>query len=132
MGVSQHESRCRSHRCCAGRVTAHRAGKVWIVDLGMAAKVRPAVVLSIPPSDTERALVTLVPHTTSLRASRLEVETQVAFLKPGGFDAQGLVTIPFARLVRPVGQLKPHELAAVECAVCSWLGIPRPERTGAG
>jgi mRNA interferase MazF len=33
---------------------------VWIVDLGMAAKVRPAVVLSVPLDDTDRALVTLV------------------------------------------------------------------------
>jgi mRNA interferase MazF len=107
-------------------------GEVWIVDLGLAAKVRPAVVLSVPPSDTERALVTLVPHTTSLRPSRFEVETKVPFLKPGGFDAQGLVTVPFPRLVRPIGQLKPNDLAAVERAVCSWLGIVRQEREGAG
>ena len=99
-------------------------GEVWIVDLGLAAKVRPAVVLSVPPSETERALVTLVPHTTSLRGSRFEVATRVTFLKEGAFDAQGLITVPFARLVRPIGQLKPHELAGVERAVRSWLGIP--------
>lgn len=67
--------------------------------------------------------MTLVPHTASLRASRFEVETKVAFLKPGAFDAQGLVTVPLARLVRPIGQLKPHELASVERAVCSWPGL---------
>jgi mRNA interferase MazF len=105
---------------------------VWIVDLGLAAKVRPAVVLSVPPNDTERALVTLVPHTTSLRATRFEVATKVAFLKPGAFDAQGLVTVPFARLVRPIGNLKPHELAEVERIVCSWLGIAGPSGGGAG
>jgi mRNA interferase MazF len=55
-------------------------GEVWIVDLGVAAKVRPALVLSVPPSDTERALVTMVPHTTSLRGSRFEVATRVSFL----------------------------------------------------
>jgi mRNA interferase MazF len=96
---------------------------VWIVDLGLAAKVRPAVVVSISPSDTERALVTLVPHTTSLRNSRFEVPTKISFLKPGAFDAQGLVTVPFARLVRSIGQLKASELAAVERAICAWLGI---------
>jgi mRNA interferase MazF len=98
-------------------------GEVWIVDLGLAAKVRPALVLSVPPNDTERALVTLVPHTTSLRGTRFEVPTQVSFLKPGGFDAQSIVTVPFARLVRPLGRLKPNELAAVERSVCGWLGI---------
>lgn len=35
-------------------------GEVWLVDLGMAAKVRPAVVISVPADDTDRALVTLV------------------------------------------------------------------------
>ncbi len=46
-------------------------GEVWLVDLGLAAKVRPAVVLSVPAEDVDRALVTLVPHTTSLRSSQL-------------------------------------------------------------
>jgi mRNA interferase MazF len=105
---------------------------VWIVDLGMVAKVRPAVVLSVPPHDVDRALVTLVPHTTSLRGSRFEVPTKLPFLKPGGFDAQGLVTVPLVRLVRPIGQLKSQDLTSVEQAVCAWLGIsaPRSEKAG--
>jgi mRNA interferase MazF len=98
----------------------------------MAAKVRPALVVSVPPGATERALVTPVPHTTSLRGSRFEVVSNVPFLKPGAFDAQGLVTIPFVKLVRPLGKLKPEELASVERAVCSWLGIAVPASGGAG
>jgi mRNA interferase MazF len=47
-----------------------RRGEVWLVDLGMAAKVPPAVVISVPAADSDRALVTLVPHTTSPRQSR--------------------------------------------------------------
>lgn len=98
-------------------------GEVWIVDLGLAAKVRPALVLSVPADDVDRALVTLVPHTTSLRGSRFEVQTGTPFLKPGGFDAQGLVTVPFVRLVRALGHVRPQDLALVEKAVCRWLGI---------
>jgi hypothetical protein len=45
-------------------MSAPRRGEVWLVDLGMAAKVRPALVISVPAADTDRALVTLVPHTT--------------------------------------------------------------------
>jgi len=30
-------------------------GEVWLVDLGMAAKVRPALVISIPAEDIDRA-----------------------------------------------------------------------------
>lgn len=31
-------------------------GEVWLVDLGMAAKVRPCVVVSVPFADEDRAL----------------------------------------------------------------------------
>lgn len=69
-------------------------GDVWLVDLGLAAKVRPCLVLSVPVAEHDRALVTVVAHTTSPRASRFEVAISVRFLRPGVFDAQNLVTIP--------------------------------------
>ena len=50
-----------------------RRGEVWLVDLGMAAKARPAVVLSIPFLDNERALYAIVPHTTATRGGRFEL-----------------------------------------------------------
>ena len=46
-------------------------GEVWLVDLGMAAKTRPCLVLNVPAGDTDRALATLVPHTTSTRGFSL-------------------------------------------------------------
>ena len=100
-------------------------GEVWLVDLGLAAKVRPSVVLSVAPTDLERALVTLVPHTTSLRGTRFEASTQVRFLKPGSFDAQSIVTVPFVRLMRRLGRLSSTELGTVEDAVVRWLGLSR-------
>ncbi len=39
-------------------------GEVWLADLGIAAKVRPGLILSVPPESQDRVLVTLVPHTT--------------------------------------------------------------------
>jgi mRNA interferase MazF len=51
-------------------MTAPERGEVWLVDLGMAAKVRPCVVFSIPVLDTERALTTSIAHTTSIRGTR--------------------------------------------------------------
>ena len=44
--------------------------------------------------------VTVVPHTTALRGSRFEVTVSARYLKAGGFDAQGIVTIPAVRLIR--------------------------------
>jgi len=97
------------------------------VDLGLAAKVRPGVVMSIPAADVDRALVTLVPHTTSARGSRLEATVSVPFLQSGVFDAQNLVTIPHAKLIRNLGKLSPPQLAAVERAVALWLGLALEE-----
>ncbi len=57
-----------------------------MVDLGLAAKVRPCLVLSIPALDQDRALVTLVSHTTSVRGTRFEVSLNVPFLHAGAFD----------------------------------------------
>lgn len=94
-----------------------------MVDLGLAAKVRPCLILSIPASDQDRALVTLVPHTTSSRGSRFEATVNVTFLHSGVFDAQSLVTIPHAKLVRKLGSLTREQLSAVELSVRKWLGL---------
>ena len=93
------------------------------MDLGLAAKVRPCLVLSVPPSELDRALVTLVPHTTSLRESRFEVAFSVSFLRPGAFDAQNLVTVPHAKLLRSLGKLSAAQLTDVEAKVSIWLGL---------
>lgn len=97
---------------------------VWLVDLGMIAKVRPCLVLSIPADDdNDRVLTTLVPHTTSTRNSRFEVPSNVRFLKPGAFDAQNLVTIPSVKLIRRMGRLPDDQMQSVETAVLTWLGF---------
>src|SRR5206468_4062962 len=48
-------------------------GSVWLVDLGIVAKIRPCLVLSVPTDPQDRVLVTLVPHTTSVQGARFEV-----------------------------------------------------------
>jgi len=99
-------------------------GDVWLVDLGMVAKVRPCLVLSIPADeDNDRVLATLVPHTTSTRDSRFEVASNVRFLKSGAFDAQNIITIPTVKLVRRLGTLPDDQLTSVEQLVKLWLGF---------
>lgn len=101
-----------------------KRGEVWLVDLGMTAKVRPCLVLNIPADDdNDRVLSTLVPHTTSVHGSRFEVESDVRFLKSGVFDAQNLITIPSVKLIRILGRLPDRQLAEVESAVKRWLGL---------
>jgi mRNA interferase MazF len=100
-----------------------RRGEVWLVDLGMAAKVRPCLVMSLPALEQDRALVTLIPHTTSTRNSRFEVPIEQRFLRKGAFDAQNIITIPTVKLLRKIGSLSDAELNLVEKSVRKWLGI---------
>jgi mRNA interferase MazF len=98
-------------------------GEVWLVDLGLAAKVRPCLVINVAIEDSDRALLTIVPHTTSLRGTRFECAVPVNFLKPGGFDVQGLLTVPSAKFLRFLGVLKSEQLARVEATLRIWLGL---------
>jgi mRNA interferase MazF len=98
-------------------------GEVWLVDLGYAAKVRPCLVISIPALNQDRALATLVPHTTSSRGSRFEVKIQARFLREGVFDVQNIVTIPHAKLLRKLGDLTSEQMMEIEDALLFWLGF---------
>jgi mRNA interferase MazF len=98
-------------------------GEVWLIDLGFAAKIRPCLVLSVSPHTSDRDLITLVPHTTSVRGSRFEVAVPKSFLKTGAFDVQGLVTVPPARLIRKLGSLQAAEIDSISGAVKAWLGL---------
>jgi mRNA interferase MazF len=70
-----------------------KRGEIWIVDFGMAAKVRPALLLTGAPADDELDLVTLLRHTTALRGNRWELKIPKPFLKPGAFHLQQVQTI---------------------------------------
>jgi mRNA interferase MazF len=97
-------------------------GEVWFFDCGMVEKVRPVLVFSIPFADADRAVVTVVFHSTALRGSQFEVKVQVPFLKDGAFIAQSVPTYPTVRAIRKLGALNATQLANVEVAVFKWLG----------
>lgn len=98
-------------------------GSVWIVDLGMTAKVRPCLVLSVPTDPQDRVLVTVVAHTTSVQGTRFEVNVNVPFLKAGAFDAQQVLTVSQVKLVRKLGDLTADKLALVEQSIRRWLEL---------
>ena len=98
-------------------------GAVYLVDLGLAAKVRPCLVLSVPLDESDRSLVPVIPHTTAVRQSRFEIVVPARFLRPGAFDAQGIVTVPTVRLMNQLGMLTTEQIGLVEKGVCAWLGI---------
>ena len=98
-------------------------GEVWMIDFGMAAKVRPALLLTSEPAADELDLVTVLLHTTSLRNSRWELNIPKPFLKPGAFHLQQLHTISTIKLERRLGVLTADEMDRVRNALRNRLGI---------
>lgn len=96
-------------------------GEVWLFDCGMVEKVCPVLLLSVPFADNDRAVVTVVFHSTALRGSQFEVRFHVPFLKDGAFIAQSIATYPTARAVRKLGVLPPDQFSTVAAAVFKWL-----------
>jgi hypothetical protein len=73
-----------------------------MADLGLAAKVRPVLVLSVAYEGQEwaMAIVSYVIRTTS---SQYEVRHETRGMPNGAFDAQGLGSIPEIKPARRVG-----------------------------
>lgn len=104
-----------------------RRGEVWLFDLGMTAKTRPVLVVSVEYGDSDRAIVTVVPHTTELRGSPFEIPVTVQFLRPGAFLVQGVSTYPKVWAIRRLGTIKPEQMQAVVKGLAAWLGLDRAE-----
>ena len=94
-----------------------KPGEVWLIDLGLAANVRPCLVLSDYPEDDELALLVIVPHTTAVRNNRWELNIPKTFLKPGVFHLQQLQTVPIARLEKRLGVLTEAEFGLVKATM---------------
>lgn len=98
-------------------------GEIWQVDFGMAQKVRPALVISIPYSDADRALIGVIPHTTAVRGSQFETAVPVRFLQEGAFLVQGIVAVPPKFFIRRLGVLSGDWMRSVEVVLQQWLGL---------
>jgi mRNA interferase MazF len=94
-----------------------------MIDLGLAQKPRPCLVLSIEFLDHERAVVTYVPRTTHLRQTRFEVAHAARGLEAGAFDAQGIGSVPVVKLMRRLGVVEPAIVQQVEATLKLWLNL---------
>lgn len=90
-------------------------GEVWVVDLGMVAKVRPCLLLTDDPPENELALITVISHTTSVHGNnQWELVIPKPFLKPGAFHIQQINSVPVAKLSHKIGGLTSAEMELVE------------------
>ena len=94
-------------------------GQVYLVDLGMAAKTRPMLVVSRRNEDAPRALAVCAPITTSTRDSDYEVSIgKPKFLHELSYvNVQGMQAIQHHELKRLIGRLPDADLQKVKSAI---------------
>jgi mRNA interferase MazF len=96
-----------------------RHGEVWLVDMGMAAKTRPAVVLIADQIDAPRSLVIHIPITKQNRGSELEVSLgHLSFLDPDSVaNVQGIGSLPSVRFEKRLGIVPEVDLKKIKAAL---------------
>lgn len=102
-----------------------RPGEVWLADLGLAAKLRPVVIVSRDDPDPPRALIIYVPLTTQSRQSRYEVVLpKQRFLDSDSVaNVQGIGSLPKARLERRIGKLPNDVMSEIKRAISFALDL---------
>lgn len=106
-------------------MTVYNRGDVVLVDLGMAAKVRPAVVISVPEPDSQRNMAVVVPLTTEIRGG----ECEVSFSKPPWLRQEsvvnvlGIAGVDNARIQRRLSSFPKEKLAEIESTLRRMLGL---------
>ena len=99
-----------------------KRGDVHLVDLGMAAKSRPCVVISIPKADSRRNMSVIAPLTTQPRGG----ECEVPFPKPGWLQDESVINlggVDNAKIGRWIGQLQPATLDKVNDGLVRLFGL---------
>jgi mRNA interferase MazF len=107
-------------------MTRFDRGDVVLVDLGMAAKTRPCVVVSIEEPDSKRKMAVVVPMTTEVRGG----ECEVTFAKPPWLRQEsvvnvlGIAGVDHAKMVRRLAPFPHSSFCKVMETVARLLGIP--------
>src|SRR5437016_11591838 len=100
-------------------------GDVVLVDLGMAAKVRPAVVVSITNPDSQRSMAVVVPMTTEIRKG----ECEVSFSKPSWLKQScvvnllGIAGVDSSRIERNLGTFPGKPMQEISQGLIRLLGL---------
>ena len=102
-----------------------RPGEVWLADLGLAAKLRPVVIVSRDDPDPPRALIIYVPLTTQSRQSCYEVVLpKQRFLDSDSVaNVQGISSLPKVRLERRLGKLPDNVMIEIKRAISFALDL---------
>ena len=96
-----------------------RHGEVGLVDMGMAAKTRPGIVLIADNLNAPRSLIIYIPITRQNRGSQLEVPLgHLAILDPQSVaNVQAIGSLPIIRFEKRLGVLPVADLEAIKQAL---------------
>ncbi|HVU27543.1 MAG TPA: type II toxin-antitoxin system PemK/MazF family toxin [Verrucomicrobiae bacterium] len=100
-------------------------GDVVIVDLGMTAKVRPCVVVSISNSDRQRNMSVVAPMTTEIRGG----ECEIRFPKPAWLRQEsvvnvlGIAGVDNSKIERRISKFPADNFAEIEIILKRLLGL---------
>lgn len=106
-------------------MTNFSRGNVVIVDLGMAAKVRPCVVVSTSNPDHERNMSVVVPLTTEIRGG----ECEICFPKPvwlrqeSVVNVLGIAGVENTRIERRIPSFPAGKMLEIEAVLKRLLGL---------
>ena len=105
--------------------TEAHSGEVWIVDLDLAAKERPVLVLAVPKPADARSLAIVAPLTSQLRGTRGEVDIGKPRWLPkrSAVNIQGLASIDHKALQRKLGKLPLEQINEVKAAIRDLLEL---------
>ncbi len=99
-------------------------GEVYWVDLGLAGKVRPLMVVSRYDPEAPRAVAVCVPLTTEIKGGSYEVPLPRVRWLPGALEGvanvQGITAVEHDRLARKAGRFDPPIVQNVRKAV-AWM-----------
>jgi mRNA interferase MazF len=103
---------------------AAKAVEIWIVDWGMAAKIRPCLIITRQPRGDELDVFTVVARTTALRGTHWEIAITKPFLdSEGAFDVQCIFTVSSIKLERRPGGLASSEMGSILDLLAERFGL---------
>lgn len=106
-------------------MTAFNRGDVVVVDVGMAAKIRPCVKVSVSNPDRQRTLCVAVPMTTEIRGG----ECEISFPKPPWLRQEsvvnvlGITGVDNAKIERRIAAFPADKISEIESVLKRLLGL---------
>jgi mRNA interferase MazF len=106
-------------------MTSFSRGDVVIVDLGITAKVRPCVVISVRNPDSQRNMSVVVPMTTEIRGGECEVHFQKPpwLRQESVVNVLGIAGVDNAKIERRISAFPTDKMSEIESVLKRLFGL---------